>query len=296
LRGETLSYKKGSPPDLAFLKKNPYQQCLEDRAMSDSAEGTGVRTRRYLPASLYVLRGALFIWSHRVLWKYAAAPLAISFMVLGGSYILLYHFFSKLVGHMVTEQWYWQVLYYVLLVVVSVVVLVVFFFVFTLVASALSSPFNDVISQKTEQIVAGNFREAPFSVVSLVKDSGRAIAHSFRILGIYLMLLVSALLLLLIPAIGSLLFAVACGLLSSYMFAFEYLGYPMDRRRFSWREKRAFLQSRFRSIIGFGLGNLAIASIPLVNLFFIPAAVAGGTLLFLDLQHSEAISEAKQVP
>jgi len=255
--------------------------------MKASREDTSLLTRRFLPAPLYVLRGALFLRAHRELWKYATAPLAISIVVLGGSYVLLYHVFSKLMGHMVNEQWYWQALYYVLLAVVTVVILVAFFFLFTLIASALASPFNEVISQKTEEIVTGTFHEAPFSVVLLVKDSGRAIAHSFRILGLYLVLLACAMLFLLIPGIGALLFAVAGALLSSYKFAFEYLGYPMDRRRFSWQDKRTFLKSGFISIMGFGLGNLVVASIPVVNLFFIPAAVVGGTLLFLDLQPTE---------
>ncbi len=263
--------------------------------MNASGGGSGLQTRRFFPAPLYVMHGAFFLWGHRELWKYAAAPLVISIVVLGGSYVLLYHIFSKLVGHMVNEQWYWQALYYVLLVIVTLIILVVFFFVFTLVASALASPFNEVISQKTEQIVAGTFHEAPFSLVLLVKDSGRAVAHSFRILALYLVLLALALLFLLIPGIGSVLFAAAGALLSSYKFAFEYLGYPMDRRRFSWRDKKAFLKSRFGSVMGFGLGNLAIASIPVVNLFFIPAAVVGGTLLFLDLNasgHIRAESDA----
>lgn len=262
---------------------------VNGEAVNASGEDTGLLTRSFFPAPLYVLRGALFLWAHRELWKYAAAPLAISVVVLGGSYVLLYHIFFKLVGHMVNEQWYWQALYYGLLAMVTVIILVVFFFIFTLVASALASPFNEVISQKTEQIATGTFRETPFSVIMLVKDSGRAVAHSFRVLGLYLLLLASALLFLLIPGIGSLLFAIAGALLSSYKFAFEYLGYPMDRRRFSWRDKRAFLKSRFGSIMGFGLGNLAIASIPVVNLFFIPAAVVGGTLLFLDLDSSGPI-------
>ncbi|MBI4966050.1 MAG: EI24 domain-containing protein [Desulfomonile tiedjei] len=261
--------------------------------MNHSGEGGGLLTRRLLPAPLYVLRGALFLWAHRELWKYAAAPLAISLVVLGGSYILLYYVFSHLVGQMMGGEWYWQALYYMLLVIVGLIVLVVFFFIFTLVASALASPFNEVISQKTEQIITGTFHEAPFSAALLLKDSGRAIAHSFRILGLYILLLVLVLPLLLIPGIGSLLFAVASALLSAYKFAHEYLGYPMDRRRFSWQEKRAFLKSGFRSIMGFGLGNLVIASIPVVNLFFIPAAVVGGTLLFLDLNEPEQIHASR---
>jgi CysZ protein len=103
------------------------------------------------------------------------------------------------------------------------------------------------------------------------------------VLGIYLALLIAALLFLLIPGVGVLLYTGAGALISSYMFAYEYLGYPMDRRRFTWKNKQNFLRSRFRSVIGFGLGNIVVASIPFLNLLFIPAAVVGGTLLFLDL-------------
>ena len=37
-------------------------------------------------------------------------------------------------------------------------------------------------------------------------------------------------------------------------------------------------------MLGFGAGVYLFLMIPLVNLFFMPAAVAGGTLLFLDLE------------
>lgn len=236
-----------------------------------------------LPAPFYVLKGALFLWRHRVLWKYAAAPLVISTAVLGLSYVLLYYFFRRLLTPLTAEAWYLQALYYFLLVVVVLLFAVIFFFLFARVASAIAAPFNDLISQKTEELVTGSFSETPFSVVRLLRDSTRAIAHAFRILAIYVFLLVLALLLFLIPGVGPLLFSAVGALLSAYMFAFEYLGYCMDRRRYLFREKQAFFRSKFRSVMGFGLGSVAVATIPVVNLLFIPAAVIGGTLLFLEL-------------
>ncbi|MEJ2718419.1 MAG: sulfate transporter CysZ [Deltaproteobacteria bacterium] len=244
----------------------------------------GLPGRSSLPAPLYVIRGARFLLDHRVLWKYAIAPMAISTVVLGLSYYLLYHSFTALIHGIMGDGWYWQVLYYLVVIVAALLLLVVFFFIFTLLASAVAAPFNDLISEKTEQLVTGNFSETPFSFLQLLKDSARGIVHSLRILGIYLALLVVALVLLLIPGFGGPLFTAATVLLSSYMLAYEYLGYPMDRRRFSFREKRAFLRSRFKASMGFGLGNLAAISIPVINLMVIPAAVVGGTLLFLELE------------
>lgn len=238
---------------------------------------------RFVPAPLYVIRGASFLWTHRVLWKYAAAPTAIGIVILGGSYWLIYHFLFPFLTPYSGGAWYQQALYYFLLVIGTVLLLVVSFFVLTRVASALAAPFNDLVSQKTEEIIKGTFHDTPFSLLQLMNDSARSIGHSFKILGIYLILLIAALLLLLIPVIGAPLSTAAGALISAYMFAFEYLGYPMDRRRFTWKQKQAFLRSRLKSVIGFGLGNVVMASIPFLNLLFIPAAVVGGTLLFLEL-------------
>jgi CysZ protein len=236
-----------------------------------------------LPSPFYLLRGAGFLWRHRVLWKYAAAPVFISALILGLSYVILYHFFFFPAGQLVPEAWYWQILYYFLMVTATLILLVVFFFLVTRIASALAAPFNDVISQKTEEIVSGRLDETPFSMTRLLKDSGRGIAHSFKILGIYIGMLILALPLFLLPGIGAVLYSVVSVLLASYMLSYEYLGYPMDRRRVSFREKRRFLRSHIRSTIGFGLGSVAAASIPFVNLMMIPAAVVGGTLLFMRL-------------
>jgi CysZ protein len=241
-------------------------------------------TGKLLPSPFYVLRGALFLWTHRVLWKYAAAPLAIGAVILGASYGLLYHLFTRFVTPYSGGEWFWRVLYYFVVAVVAVLLVALFFFLFTRIASAMAAPFNDLISQKTEELVAGTFTDTPFSATRLFKDSARSVYHSLRILALYLGLIFAALFLLLVPGIGSLLFAATGTLLSAFMFAWEYLNYPLDRRRFSWKEKSAFFRSSFRSVMGFGLGSVAAASIPVVNLLFIPAAAVGGTLLFLDLE------------
>lgn len=244
-------------------------------------------TNRLLGVPFYVIRGAMFIRNNRSLWRFAAGPTVFSALILGGAYMLLYHFYSAFAGYFEATTWYGRVLVYALLAVMTVALLIVFFFLFTRIASALSAPFNDLISQHTEALVTGAVPETPFSLAGLLKDSGRSLVHSLRVLGLYLAMVVPALVLLLIPVVGGPLYAVVSALISSYMSAYEYLGYPMDRRRYTWDQKRSFLRARWKTAVGFGLGNVAMASIPLVNIFFIPAAVVGGTLLFLELTGGE---------
>ncbi len=239
-------------------------------------------TGQLMPSPLYIVRGAIFVWSHKVLWKYAAAPVIISIVILLGSYILLYDLFIKLISPY-TSQWYGQVIYYLLLVIITVALLGLSLFIVTRLASAVAAPFNDVISRKAEEITAGVFHETAFSLLIFLKDSGRLFVHSFRLLGLYLALLILGLVLLLVPVIGGALYTGFGVLLSAYMFGYEYLGYPMDRRGFSWAQKKKFIRSRLSSVLGFGLANVAFAAVPIINFFFIPAAVVGGTLLFLDM-------------
>jgi len=239
-------------------------------------------TGQLMPSPLYIVRGAIFVWSHRILWKYAAAPVIISIIIILGSYILLYDFFINLISPY-TSNWYGQVIYYLLLVLITVALLGLSLFIVTRLASAIAAPFNDVISRKVEEITAEIFSETPFSLFLFFKDSGRLLVHSFKLLGLYLAMLILGLALLLVPVIGGALYTGFGILVSAYMFGYEYLGYPMDRRRFSWAQKKKFIRSRLSSILGFGLGNVAFAAIPIVNFFFIPAAVVGGTLLFLDI-------------
>ena len=236
-----------------------------------------------MPSPLYIVRGAIFVWSHKALWKYAAAPILISMATLAGSYILLYDLFVKFISPHSGHEWYGKVLYYLLLVIMALALLAAFFFIVTRLASAMSAPFNDIISRKTEEIATGMRDESRSSPARLLRDAGRSLAHSFRLLGLYIGLLFIGLLLLLVPAVGGTMYTVFGVIVSAYMFAYEYLGYPMDRRRFSWAQKRTFLRSKPGSILGFGLASVAFASAPIINFVFIPAAVAGGTLLFLDL-------------
>ncbi len=235
-----------------------------------------------VPSPLYIIRGAIFVWSHKVLWKYAAAPVMISVAVLAGSYILLYDLFIKWISPY-SREWYGQIVYYVFLLLITVALLGLSLFIVTRLASAIAAPFNDVISRKAEEIAAGILHETPFCLPTFLRDSGRLFVHSFRLLGLYLLLLMLGLILFLIPVIGGAFYTCFGVLVSAYMFGYEYLGYPMDRRRFSWSQKQKFMRSKLSSVLGFGLGNVAVAAIPIVNFFFIPAAVVGGTLLFLDI-------------
>ncbi len=249
--------------------------------------------RKVVSSPLYVLRGAAFLLKHPVLWKFAAAPLLIGAVLLGICCYLAFSYLTALIGRFMGDQTHWVVIYYILAVILGLFLLIVSCFVFTLVATTIAAPFNDLISEKTEQLITGKVTETPFSLLRLIRDSARGIGHSVVVLGIYLGLLLLALALWLIPVVGGAVHMTATVLLSAFFLAYEYLGCPMDRRRFSFKEKMRFMRSRLKPCIGFGLGNVVVASVPVLNFLLIPAAVVGGTLLFMDFESALGRSGAK---
>jgi len=66
------------------------------------------------------------------------------------------------------DAWYWLILNYFLLLMAIVVVLVLVFFSFAAVGSLLASPFNDVLSEKTEHLLGGRGMDEPFAIVGEV--------------------------------------------------------------------------------------------------------------------------------
>jgi CysZ protein len=242
---------------------------------------------------LYVLRGAAFLRDHREIWKYALAPVAITTILMGASYVALYYFFLDWLNRLMPGGgWYWEVAYYLLVVLFGVLLIVAFFFLFTVIAVTIAAPFNDLISEKTEQIITGRFDETPFSILTLLSDAARGVYHALRVLGLYLSILVLGLLLLLIPVFGPFLYTALTVCLAAYMLALEFVSYPMDRKRYSYQDKRKLVRSHLWSVIGFGLGVVALASIPFLNLLLLPPAVVGGTLFFLDRQPQDSGSGA----
>jgi CysZ protein len=88
----------------------------------------------------------------------------------------------------------------------------------------------------------------------------------------------------LIPVVGALLYTVFGFVFTATYFAVDYVDWPATRRGYGVRQRASLVRQRFVPMLGFGAGVYLFLMIPIVNLFFMPAAVAGGTLLFLDLE------------
>lgn len=69
------------------------------------------------------------------------------------------------------------------------------------------------------------------------------------------------------------------------MLTVQYMDYPMDNNHISFLQLRQALQQKKLLSLSFGISTLLFIYIPIINLFVMPAAVAGATAMWVDEYH-----------
>ena len=153
-------------------------------------------------------------------------------------------------------------------------------------SSLVAAPFNDALSEAVERLLTGE-AAPPFSFSRMLADIARTIRLELLKVLLYLALVGPMFLAsFVIPGVGQVMSLVAFALTAAYL-GIDYVDWPAARRNWSVRDRVTFTRRQLPAVAGFGTGVWLLLFIPLVNLLFMPAAVAGGTMLFLALEPSE---------
>ncbi len=225
-----------------------------------------------------------FLLRHPGLVRFVMIPFLINLLVFSAAVYLGFHFFNSTVsGHIPSgEAWYWALLYYFLWVVAVLLTAVLVFFTFTVVGNLIASPFNDLLSERTEEILAGRRIEENFSFRLFWRDARRTFIEEVRKIGLFVGGMILLLLLNLIPVIGTLLYAFLSILFTLFFLVVEYTGYVFGRKRVPFRDQRRYIFARPFLMLGFGCGVLAVLAIPFLQFLCIPVAVVGATQLCFE--------------
>ncbi len=229
-------------------------------------------------------RGARLLLHNPRLLKYIIIPFLINVTVFSLSIYFGLQFFQDVVARLLPqgEAWYWAIVFYVLWTVAVLVTLVLVFFSFTVVGNLIASPFNELLSERTEELLLGESAEEPFALGAFFRDMGRIWLVEIKKMACFVLVMAALLLLNLLPLVGSLLYGFLSVLLTLFFLAWEYLGFVHERKRQSFREQRQYLMRRKGLVLGFASGVLLMLAIPFMQLFCIPVAVVGATLLWCE--------------
>lgn len=233
----------------------------------------------------YPFNSFSFVRSHPRLYPFIVLPFAINLI----SFCLVIYFGFDFYRDQVMarvpqgEAWYWLILNYLLLLLAMVVVLVLVFFTFAAVGSLFASPFNDLLSERTELLLLGERpAEEPFAWGRFVRVAGVTMLTELKKIAVFLVGMAALLLLHLLPLIGTMLYPLLSLAWTSFFLVMEYTGYVFARRGLNFQAQRRIIFRNAALMSGFGLGLFCLLAIPFVQFFCIPLGVVGAVRLLSE--------------
>lgn len=234
----------------------------------------------------YVFRGAKLVYLEQPgLARYWAVPIVVTFVVLVVAFGLVGHFHDGLVSSIWgaptgddwlawlarAAHWMFDLLAWLVLGLLALVATV-------LVGSVVAAPFNARLGEVLDERVTGH-APPPFALSRVLADVFRTLVIEVVFFALNVVLFVASVA---VPAIAPVLGVVGL-VLGAYYFAVGYLEIPQVARDRTLGDRLRFLAANAMAILGYGTGVGLFLFVPILNLFFMPAAVAGAVLL-----HAEA--------
>jgi CysZ protein len=155
---------------------------------------------------------------------------------------------------------------------------VILLFVSTFLVNLIAGPFNSILAEKVLDYLNSADKIVQVSVMRSVPSS---VWRQMQFLGYYLPRAVLYLLLFLIPII-QIVAAILWFMFNAWVFALQYLDYPMDLHGISILQMKEKMRQRRGLCLGFGSGVVLLALIPFVNFVIVPVAVVAATLLWAE--------------
>jgi CysZ protein len=150
------------------------------------------------------------------------------------------------------------------------------FFVFNMIANIISSPFNGVLSEKTEQYLINEIPLEDSGFSDVIKSIPASITRELVKLKYYLPRFIVLSLLSFIPGVNVLVFIFA-----AWMMAIQYIDVPMDNHKIIFKDMLNQIKARNLSALGFGAIVMFSLMIPILNFVVIPVAVCGATIFWV---------------
>lgn len=158
---------------------------------------------------------------------------------------------------------------------------IVYAYSFNMITNIIAAPFYGLLAEKAEHILTGQ-APAPESLSRMIP---RVMLRELQKLMYFL--LRGVLIILVMITVGFIpLLQFAAPLIGlawgAWSMTIQYADYPADNHKVAFRDLRMRLWQRTYSSLGFGGSIMACSLIPFVNIFAMPAAVAGGTIYWVN--------------
>lgn len=165
----------------------------------------------------------------------------------------------------------------------ALAMLLIVFYCFTVVANLISSPFNSILSSRIEAMLTGKKPE-DINSDGFIKLVYRTTKSELQKILYAVKWFIPLIIITVIPVIN-----IAAPFLwilfAAWFFALEYNDYPLANRGNYFNEVQSFNRNNRMRSLGLGSAVFVLTSIPVINFFAMPVAVAGATKLITKTNH-----------
>jgi CysZ protein len=210
---------------------------------------------------------------------YVIVPLMINLLLFGALVWYGYSQFNLLVEWLMSfVPSFLEFIKWLIWIFFGVLAAITVFFSFTPIANIIAAPFNALMSEKIEIELTGKAASSDISFARMAID---AIGSQLRKL-VYIMFWALGLFLVSLIPVVNLVAPVLWIVFGSWLLSLEYFDYPMGNHDLVFAEQKKRLGERRGIALGFGGAVMIMTSIPIINFFAMPVAVAGATLLWVE--------------
>ena len=161
-----------------------------------------------------------------------------------------------------------------------VMILIIVYFSFTVVANLIAAPFNALLSQRVELLLAEQWSVEPAPVQSVSSLVGRTLWSELCKILYQLSWLLGLVLISIIPGVN-LIAPFAWAYFGAWMLSIEYADYPMGNHGHYFTEVRTRLKQNKPGALGLGTGIMLLTLVPVLNFLSMPMGVIGATLYWM---------------
>jgi len=163
--------------------------------------------------------------------------------------------------------------------------LLVYGYSFAIIGNILASPFYGPLSERVKEVLNDKKPSNPMTKKEILALAGRSVAREIIKLGYFLPRIIGVLILTLILSfipVLNLLAPVIAFVWGAWSLALQYIDYPADNNQVGFAELRDQLRERRLVSLSFGGCVLMVTTIPILNLFTMPASVIGATAFWVE--------------
>ena len=165
----------------------------------------------------------------------------------------------------------------------AIAMFLIVFYTFTIIANLVASPFNSMLSARIEALLTGRSPEE-INPDRFFKIFIRTLQSELKKIIYAIKWFIPLIIITFIPVIN-IISPFLWMLFAAWFFALEYNDYPLANRGLFFDEVKSFnRKNRFRSL-GIGTAIFILTSIPFINFFAMPIAVAGATKLTVNINN-----------